>query len=320
MLYASSCKFFFATVEDCDAFMEPSPCGDQNFRLLSTEYPMYLADRWDRWNLGRRLIAELDWSFLNSKEIKEVYQKIQDHRAGALLDIRVYVAPCKRQISTAVNICSDILCNSKLIDCYIRVDDRLPAGCCSKSATSDRLKSLLSELAQGNHSANESFDQKRFETIDRLWLEQRLYDIDDDIDRDPTTVKTQLSDRLRSVYDCTGLNKTLAAILLIGEPSLINVTMNTQPFPASPRVARPNEFFEIAYRYLVGAKGSHYVRKYLGSIDVSPKHKRAQAPTLPQSPPASQSSLKRGFETDLDMDSSMKRNNTHAEPESEEGF
>ena len=286
--------------------MEPSPCSNQEFRILSTEYPIYLAERYDRWKLGRRLAAEIDCSLFDSEEFKDVYEKIQ---------IRIYVAPCKRQISTAIGVCRSVVLYNKLIDCYIRIDDRLSASCCSRSAISERLKLLLSELIEGNYSGSGLFDQTRY---DRLWLEQRHYEIDGDTDRDPTTLETQLSDRLRSVYDCTGLTKPLAAILLIGEPSLINKIMNTPPFHASPRVPRPNEFFKTDHPFLGGIQGSRYVRKFLGSIDVNRDHKKTQAPTLPVSPPASRSSLKRGSEFDLGVDSYVKRINTQSKPESED--
>ena len=263
------------------------------------------------------MVAEIDRSLFNSEEINNVYKNIQDDRAGVPVDIRIYVAPCKRQITTAIGVCSSVLENS-LIDCYIRIDDRLSASCCSGSAISERLELLLSELKEGNYSGSGLFDQEKFESIDRLWLEQRLYEINGDTDRDPITLETQLSDHLRSVYDCTGLTKPLAAILLIGEPSRINKVMNTQPFHASPRGPRPNEFYKTDHCFLVGIKGSRYKRTFLGSIDVNPHHKKAQAPTLPVSPPASRSSLKRGSETDLGVDRSMKRVNTQSEPESED--
>ena len=125
---------------------------------------------------------------------------------------------------------------------------------------------LLSELKEGNTFSYGLFDQENFETIDRLWLEQRLYEIDDDSDRDPITLKTQLLDHLRSVYDCTGLTKPLAAIFLIGEFGLINKVVNTPPFHASPRVPKPNEFFRADRQLLGGKSGSGYVRKFLGLL------------------------------------------------------
>lgn len=258
--------------------------------------------RYNRWDLGRRLVAEIHWPLFLFTGMNDEYYK-KSH-----VDIRIYVAPCKRQISTAMGVCENVLLHSKLIDCYIRIDDRLSASCCSRSAISERLKLLLSELKEGNYP----------DSIDRLWLEQRLYEIDGDTDRDPITLETQLSDHLRSVYDCTGLTMPLAAILLIGEPSLINKTMNTRPFHASPRVPRPNEFFRTDPHFLAGVIDSRYVRTFLGSIDVNPNHKKAEDPALPVSPLASQSSLKRDSETDLGVDSYVKRINTQSEPESED--
>lgn len=297
--------------------MEPSLCSNQSFRLLSTEYPIYIAKRNDRWDLGRRLVAEIDWSLL-SEEINDVYKEPQHNMSGTLGDIRIYVAPCKRQISTAISVCVSILLKHKLIDCYIRVDDRLSTSCCSRPAISERLKSLLSELKEGYYSRSRSFDQRMFETIDRLWLEQRLDEIECDTDSETKTYKTQLSDHLRSVYDCTGLTKPLAAILLIGEPSLITKIMNTQPFHASPRIPRPNEFFKTQCHYTHDMKGGRHIGKFLGSIDVNPAHRKVQAPMLPVSQLASLSSLKRSPTTDLGEDSYVKHIDTQSEPDSED--
>ena len=119
----------FVTIGNCDSFIEPSPCDNQGFHFLSTDYPIYLAERYDRWNLGRRLVAEIDWSLFTAKKISDVYGKNQDDETGALVEIRIYVAPCKRQISTAISICTSAFIYNKLIACYIRIDDRLSASC-----------------------------------------------------------------------------------------------------------------------------------------------------------------------------------------------
>ena len=313
-------------MENCDLFMEPSPCSDQIFRLLSTEYPIYLAERHNRWDLGRRLAAAIDWSVFGTFEtIKDEYKELPDGRTGPLADIRICVAPCKRQISTAISVCYNILMHYNIIDCYIRVDDRLSASCCSRSATSERLELLLSELKEGNYSGSQAFNQERLESIDRLWLEQRLYEIDGDTDRDLISPETHFPDHLRGVYDCTGLTKPLAAILLIGESSLINKVMNTHPFHASPRVPKPNEFFGTDRHWVAEAQeGYRYTRKFLGSFDVNRDHKKAQAPStllVPSLAASARSFLKRrGSKTGSDgLDSHAKRvNNTQSEPESED--
>lgn len=165
------------------------------------------------------MIAEIDRLLFRSEEITKIRKSSQDDTDDAFMDIRVYVAPYKRQISAAIGACSNILLYHKRIGIFVRVDDRLSASCCSRSATSDRLESLLSELETSNGAG--LYDQERFETIDRLWLEQRLYELDGDTDRNPINLKTQLSDHLRGIYDCTGLTKPLAAVLLIGETGLI---------------------------------------------------------------------------------------------------
>lgn len=307
----------FVAVERCDSFEEPPPCSNREPALLETDYPLYLAERYDRWNLGRRLAAEIDLSLFTSANINDLSKDEDTHDSKSLVDIRIYVAPCKRQISTAVSICHGACLNMN-VSCYVRIDDRLSASCCSTSAISERLESLLSELDKGVYNGSNIYNQNLYECIDQLWLEQRLYEMDGETDRDPISLETQFSGDLRNVYDCTGLTKPLAAILLIGESDLINKVMNTKPFYASPRVVQPNQFFRTDCRYFVDKTDFQYVRKYLGSIDVNYLHRKAQAPTLPISPPASQPSLKQGPETDLVLDSRAHVAFTRSEPESDD--
>lgn len=306
----------FVAVERCDSFEEPPPCSNRETDLLDTDYPLYLAERYDRWNLGRRLAAEIDLALFTSANINDLSKDEDNPDSKSLVDIRIYVAPCKRQISTAVSICHGVSLNIN-VSCYVRIDDHLSASCCSTSAISERLESLLSELDKGVYNGSNIYDQNLNECIDRVWLEQRLYEMDGETDRDPITLKTQFSGDLRSVYDCNGVTKPLAAILLIGESDLINKVMNTKPFYASPRVVQPNQFFRTDRR-VFDRKGSQYVRKFLGSIDVNWQHRKAQAPTLPISPPASQFSLKRGPETDLALDSRAHVAFTRSQPESDD--
>lgn len=281
----------------------PPPCVDQEFHTFSTDYPSYLTERYDNWNLGRRLMMEIDVTGFMNETLNLLSKRYENNLAeiGSIAHIRIYVAPCKRQISTALNICRNTRIHryigNRYLGIYIRIDDRLSASCCFTSAVFERLKSLRSQLDK----VPENYDY-----IDRLWLEQRLYEINDEIDRDPITLETQLSDGLRCVYDCTGLSKPLAAILLIGESDLINEVINTKPFEASPRVPRPNEFFRAKRTFIYG-KPTQWKRIFLGTIDVNPKHEKAEAPVPPLSPPASQSSLKREAETELGDDSHAKR-------------
>ena len=259
-------------------------------------------------------MAEIDLSMFTSADIDDLSKRASEDELDPIAHIRVNVAPCKRQISAAVSICRSIS-YYKYLSVYIRIDDRLSASCCSMSAIPKRLESLLSELNEGIYSP--IFDQERSECIDRLWLEQRLYEIDDEADRDPIILGTQCSCYLRNVYNCRGLTSPLAAILLIGESNLIHKVMNTKPFHASPRVPQPNQFFRADGHHISATKHVRYVRKFLGSIDVSPKHKKAQAPAFTISSPAPQPSLKRGPEIDLGVESRTKRAITRSEPESE---
>lgn len=59
-------------------------------------YLPYLAYHPGRWNLGRRMFAEIDVSLLASEETIGMYQKNQK-KMDAVASIRIYIAPCKLQ-------------------------------------------------------------------------------------------------------------------------------------------------------------------------------------------------------------------------------
>lgn len=169
---------------------------------------------------------------------------------------------------------------------------------------------------EGNYSM--TFDQERFECIDRLWLEQRLHEIDGEAERDPITLETQLSDNLKHIYDFISLTRSFAAALLIGESNLINIVMNTIPFCTSPRVPQLNQIFRADRCFIAAIARHRHVRKSLGSFDRSTDRHKTQASALSISPPAPQSPLKRGPENDLGVYNREKRTIARCEPESED--
>ena len=251
------------------------------------------------------MTAQIDLSNFTKTSIDDLNALYKEDSRRKLADVRIYVAPCKRQINTAIDICISAASSTNSLDYYVRVDDRLPASCCSDPSRLQRLSSLISwEKLHG------------FQTrwLDRMWLEQRLYDIDGDLDADPVTLDNLLENKLVNVYGCTDVTKPLAAIFLIGECGLISKVLNTRPFSPSPRIPKPNEFFQC------GPDGSEtkyndfrLFRHFLGSFDVNGSHQKAKTLEVPLSPPASPRSLKRGLETGSSQDSSAKRVSTRSE-------
>ena len=296
--HTQHCVKLFATVASCDSFADPVPCrSQQDFQSFDFEYPSYLDKSTNRWNLGKRLTAQIDLSHYTKYQVGDLHTSYKYDSINKLADVRIYVAPCKRQISTAASICKDA---SKLdcLDYYIRVDDRLPASCCSASSGYERLSSLLALMA---------------DWLDQLWLEQRLYDIEGDIDSTPVTLETLFRDGLRNVYGHNDVTKPLTAILLIGESDLVNKVMNTPPFSPAPRVAQPNQFFRCGSEWELNNEIDSLERIFLGSISVNEAHKKTIPLPMSSSPPASAPSLKRGLETDLGQDVPVKRINTQSE-------
>ena len=303
--HVQHCAKLFATVANCASFAGPVPCSRQReFQPFGVQYPSYLSEFRTCWDLGERLNAQIDLSHYTKDRVGDLPKSYHYDPIKGLAEVRIYVAPCKRQISIADFICrgaSSLHC----LDYYVRVDDRLPASCCSASSGYERLSSLLSLMKDLRCSTG---------WLDRLWLEQRLYDIDGDIDSNPVTLETLFKDGLRNVYGCDDVTNPLAAIMLVGESDLVNNVMNAPPFSPNPRMAQPNQFFRCGpeYDYESDEKIDCLRRTFLGSINVSEAHKKTIPSTMPLSPPASVPSFKRGLDTDLIGDVPVKRVNTQA--------
>ncbi|KAI9783540.1 MAG: hypothetical protein M1839_003710 [Geoglossum umbratile] len=194
-------------------------------------------------------------------------QKLALEASLPLAHVDVFCAPCACAIQTAIRLCQAE--SSQLISYEVKVDDRVPVSCCANLSKIDRLNSLLITIQE--HDAGLLNDQSHLNTqwirfLDRVWIEQRIYELE-------TTIYTG-EDSKSGQWSIAELLKTLTSryCVLLGEVDRCLWILQTEPFPWTPRMPKANEIYEARWQ------SGGWRRKFLGSF--TPRNFRSQAPSI----------------------------------------
>lgn len=168
----------------------------------------------------------------------------------------IYIAPCERLISQAIAlILESRWAVGKTFLHLIRVDDRLPVSCCKDGTGLIRIASILRQLSDSTlaPSSNLSF-------LDRMWLEQRIYDTD--VEERQNESIAEPSDNFIRCYreDIYSPNEIVAAIIQVGEEDQLRELMSLKPFPRHPHVPAATEMYAIHTGH-----DRHFQRRFLGT-------------------------------------------------------
>ncbi|KAH0536310.1 hypothetical protein FGG08_006803 [Glutinoglossum americanum] len=166
-------------------------------------------------------------------------QKLALEASLPLARVDVFCAPCACAIQTAIRLCHAE--SSELISYEVKVDDRIPVSCCANLSKIDRLNSLLIKIQE--HDAGLLNDQSHLNTqwirfLDRVWIEQRIYELE-------TTIYTG-EDSKSDQWSIAELLKTLTSryCVLLGEVDRCLWILQTDPFPWTPRMPKANEIYQ----------------------------------------------------------------------------
>ncbi|KAI9856456.1 MAG: hypothetical protein M1813_009112 [Trichoglossum hirsutum] len=194
-------------------------------------------------------------------------QKLALEASLPLARVDVFCAPCACAIQTAIRLCQAE--SSQLISYEVKVDDRVPVSCCANLSKIDRLNSLLITIQE--YDAGLLNDQSHLNTqwirfLDRVWIEQRIYELE-------TTIYTG-EDFKPGQWSIAELLKTLTSryCVLLGEVDRCLWILQTEPFPWTPRMPKANEIYQARWQ----SGGWH--REFLGSF--TPRNFRSQAPSI----------------------------------------
>lgn len=218
--------------------------------------------------LGKRITKSMNVRFSNEDLDMIRYNNIEygslQYRAMVanlpLGNIYVYCAPCVCAVRTALTICEQG--GSEYLKYLTRVDDRVSAICCSESTKINRLVSLLNmvkRIEATDISQTTGFSISWINFIDRVWIEQRVYQLEEDLYAEITPGSVihggdELFAELQSEVKETG-------IIILGELNQCFWMLQTHPFPWKARVPKETEIYRLAKT----RTSSAWKRTYLGT-------------------------------------------------------
>ncbi|KAG8168358.1 hypothetical protein KVR01_001107 [Diaporthe batatas] len=283
--------FLFAFTPECMRLEDGKPCQDNQFGVtnLSGKPGFIPHDRVGDSNLSKQIVkcvgsvvSEFDAS--NYMQINYEAPDIQAavmHANMPLARFIVYCPPCISAITTAVHLCQDN--EDAITQCH-----RLGCACCPGIASGLARLSMIADtivdVGTGHHRAKPNSPEARWmKSIDRAWLENVLYNADD---QSPASTPSSNTDTTTAGNDYAGIRElftfegkvresTVAVVLADVESA--SWIINAAPFPTVKRQPRTGEMFHIKHNHM----DKSYNRSFLGSFEVKGALKRRKGTSPP---------------------------------------
>lgn len=221
-----------------------------------------------RWSLGKRIhnaisptvdtqtVTDTLSRYILDDKLENL-QSLAVFSSLPLAKVDVFCAPCTCAVRTALAICQSQ--SNELIQYLVKVDDRLPSDCCPESTKSSSFESLLHVIQcyevglLGGRDVNLGWA----EYLDRVWIEQRLYEMQSS---SSAFTSSQETNRYRITRLLSEVPSTYSVFL--AECSNLSWMLQLPPFPTSSRLPRENEIYEL----FKGGHKSPWSLKFLGSF------------------------------------------------------
>lgn len=94
--------------------------------------------------------------------------------------------------------------------------------------------------------------------IDRVWMEQAIFEIEDEDER-------VLPDGVAHIVDRHQMNDRCYGVVVIGNVDTVAGMMDTRPFPQKTRRPRGGEIYHMKKTTEVGGKAAVWERRFLGT-------------------------------------------------------
>jgi Prion-inhibition and propagation len=206
-----------------------------------------------RWSLGRRITESMQLNFhtddiemlRNSNWEVGEYQSEVMNKVLPLGKMYMYCGPCICALRTALVTCHRE--QSKTIHCLVRVDDRIETSCGDQQSRLSRLVSVIDiirSIEAMPASDTVKFDTSWTQMVDRIWLEQRIYDLEEEL-QEKDLMKSRFSRGTELFADLIFPSTSVVAIVVLGELDKCYWMMQQAPFPWSPRMPRENEIYQF---------------------------------------------------------------------------
>lgn len=218
--------------------------------------------------LGRRITKSMNVKFDSDdlEMLRQANYDVSDFQNAAieanlpLGNVYVYCAPCACAVRTALTVC--VQGSSKYLPYKTRVDDRICASCCPETTKMDRLISLVTtikEIEAALISETSGFNTAWVGHLDRVWIEQRVYRLEEEIyaQNDP---RSRLESGAELLTEFAKQEKA-TGIVFLGELDYCQWMLQTQPFPWKARVPKETEIYQLEKT----KNRQGWDRKYLGT-------------------------------------------------------
>lgn len=269
-----------ATQLPCQLSELGKDCAKRDNSILSPQIPKV-------WSIGKRIADTLNPELFTSLDLDDLMRKSdfeltdQQRLALPVAKIYLYCAPCACLLATAFNICREAGHRATTyFQFLVRPDDRLVSSCCSQKDRSLGLTSLMERVREIESSPSM---ENHLSFIDRIWVEQRLYEIDEETNLpQPISNVAGMGGKILSSHHS---EENTAGIVILGELRYCLPIMRSPPFPSKARIPKEAEIFQMkmvmANGHILADGRYNWTRTFLGTY--TPKTIRVTPPGTPQS-------------------------------------
>jgi hypothetical protein len=253
-----------ATQSPCQLNELAEDCTEIDNCIFSPRTPSY-------WEVGKRITDTLDPSRFTGADLDALIglDKYNMTDLQQLLlpvaTIFIYCAPCACLLTTAFSICNSAGDRAAAYFRFrIRPDDRLVSSCCSQNDRSIGLASIIEKMKEKEHSEVTG----NLTLIDRIWVEQRLYEIEEETDLpQPISKLAEMGGKVLSSHES---DETTAGIIILGELIYCLPIIRSRPFPSKPRIPKETEMFQMKRTWDSSTMNYAWQRKFLGTYTPKP--------------------------------------------------
>ena len=274
-------EFYFVFTPDCFRYNGVSRCfeasfGNVCFDLVGHKGVGYLAGKFRRGyrTLGNRIVDSMGIKF-DSQDLDFIHQVCPmiggystQEAILPLATIYIYCAPCACSIRTALHTCSELIYYAHLSS-LTRIDDRIDANCCSNNSKKDRLLSVLDLIRQFEASQLQDKDIAIWwvPLVDRVWLEQRLYQLEES---DDNCLHASSKEATKELFSEFTAQSKYNGTVIVGELHSCSWMIQAAPFPWNTRMPRETEIFHVHTHPVTGDEMDwrqiNWQRTYLGTF------------------------------------------------------
>jgi hypothetical protein len=227
-------------------------------------------------SIGQRIAATLDPGLFTHVDLDALIQNYDEGNelqqiCLPVANIYIYCSPCACLVSAALSIFSGIGGYATTFFRFsVRPDDRLVSSCCPNEDRSLGLASLVQMIK--DKEASDGYLITPFYLLDRQWIEQRLFEIEETEGVQSFENSVTLAKQLLASHRS---ERKTAGIVVLGELEHCLPIMQSAPFIQKPRIPRETEIFQMRKAYT-----NVWNRTYLGTYTPKPIQRTSTSTTI----------------------------------------